>query len=144
MRIALCLPVLIFLGVPATADIATEIRALGNCGECVLEGGDYSGTKLMGIDLSDARVSDVSFAGAKMDIAVLDNARLENVNFDGADLSGATFVNAHLSNVSFKGTDLMGAVFDGAILTGSDLSQARLCKTQLPNDETADEDCGGS
>ncbi|WP_208351901.1 pentapeptide repeat-containing protein [Pseudaestuariivita rosea] len=126
----------------ATADPTAQMRPLGNCAGCVISSEDFSEYRLMGLDLTDADISDVSFSQAFMSIAVLNGARLEGVSFEGADLRGATFVNAQLSNVSFIGADLTGAIFEGAVLTNSDLTLARLCKTQMPNDDMANADCG--
>lgn len=119
-----------------------EIRALGNCSECVLENADYSGDRLIGLDLEDARLSDVSFAGAKLSIAVFDGAVLERVSFAGTDLRGASFVRALLIDVDFNDADLAGAVFDDAILQRTDLSSARRCNTQTPSDEMDNANCG--
>ena len=113
----------------ALADPATEMRALGNCENCSLSSGDFTGHQLMGVDLSKASISDVSFANANMTIGVFDGANFSNVSFAGTNLRGATFVNASLSNVDFKGADLTGAVFEGA---GADRNRSD-CGATLQN-----------
>jgi len=138
-----CLTVaLLVAGAPCVADPATEMRSLGNCAECVIDGGDFADARMMGIDLSRSDLRGASFARARMSVAVLDGARLTDVSFAGAELRGATFVNARLSNVDFTGADLTGAVFEGAVLEGSDLAAGRLCQTQMPDDEIANTNCG--
>lgn len=133
---------LLALASPALADPATEMRRLGNCADCVIEGGDFTGKPLMGIDLSKATVSGTDFSQSDMTIAVLDGARLEGVSFAGANLRGATFVGARLTGVDFAGANLTGAVFEGAVLVDSDLTAGRLCNTQLPDDAMANQNCG--
>ena len=135
---------LLILAQAATADPATEMRMLGNCEGCTVRGGDYARSRLMGLDLSNAEISETSFAGASMSFAVLDGARLDGVSFEGTDLRGATFVNARLANVDFAGADLSGAVFEGADLVTGDLMAARLCKTQMPDDAMVNRDCDGN
>ena len=125
----------------AQGDPATDIRMMGRCDACVVQGQSFDGARLTGIGFGEAKLTDVSFAGADMSISVFDGAVLTNVQFGDADLSGASFVGAQLINVSFAGANLRGAVFEGARLTGTDLSLAHLCKTQLPDDSMGNAAC---
>ena len=122
-------------------DRSVEMRALGNCGGCAFDGQDFSGFRLMGIDLGEARLTDLSFDRARLGVAIFDGANLTDVSFDGTDLRGASFVGARLVDVTFTGANLRGAVFEGAILTRTDLRRARLCNTQMPDDEMENSNC---
>lgn len=126
---------------PAQDAGVAEIRSMGRCVDCVLTGGDYSGARLSGLNLSDAQLTDMVFDAASMAIAVFDGARLENVRFDGANLRGASFVGARLVNVSFDAANLHGAIFEDAVFEGTDLGTALLCKTQMPDDRMASTGC---
>ena len=65
-------------------------------------------------DLQDARLQDVSFAGA--DLAGVD---LTGADLTGADLKGTDFTGAILRNAIFTGAKLAGANFTDADLTGA-------------------------
>lgn len=123
------------------ADRTADMRGLGDCRGCVFDGQDFSDRRLMAIDLGGARLTSTAFDGAGLGIAVFDDAHLIAVSFDGADLRGASFVDARLTDVTFAGADLRGAVFEGAILERTDLQPARLCNTQMPDDEMDNSDC---
>lgn len=126
----------------ATQESApADMRMLGQCAGCILNGNDYREARLTGVQLEDSEITEVSFKEATLSLAIFDGARLTNVNFDGANLRGASFVGAVLVNVSFDGVELMGAVFEGAVLEQTDISEGRLCKTQLPDDIMANDGC---
>lgn len=122
-------------------DRDADMRGLGDCQDCVFDGRNFADLRLMGVDLGKAILTATSFDRANLSIAVFDGADLTGVSFDGADLRGASFVDARLTDVTFADADLRGAVFDGAVLTGTDLQPARLCNTQMPDDETDNSDC---
>jgi uncharacterized protein YjbI with pentapeptide repeats len=123
------------------SDRSGDIKALGNCEGCVFDGDDFSGRRLMGLDLEAARLDGVAFDGASLGVAVFDGSDLTDVSFDHANLRGASFVGARLTAVTFGGADLHGAVFEGAILIGTDLLQGRRCSTQMPDDRMDNSDC---
>ncbi|OSP52873.1 pentapeptide repeat-containing protein [Pseudoruegeria sp. SK021] len=122
-------------------DRTEDMRGLGNCQGCVFEGHDFSGQRLMGIDLGESKLSDIHFDRAGLGIAIFDGAKLASISFDGADLRGASFVGARLVDVTFENADLRGAVFEGAFLERTDLQSALLCTTQMPDDEMDNSDC---
>ncbi len=122
-------------------DRSGDVKPLGDCEGCTFDSLGFSDRKLMGIDLAAAQLSDIAFDRAGLGIAIFDGARLEDVGFDGADLRGASFVGARLTAVTFVDADLRGAVFEGAILDRTDLQPARLCNTQMPDDEMDNSDC---
>ena len=122
-------------------DRSAEMRPLGDCAGCVVEGQDLADRKLMGIDLGGAQLSGVRFDRAALGLAIFEGARLSGVSFDGAGLRGASFVGARLVDVTFAGADLRGAVFEGAVLERTDLQPAALCNTQMPDDAMDNSDC---
>ena len=122
-------------------DRTSEMRGLGKCADCVFEERDFSDHRLMGVDLSGARLTRTLFRDAALGIAVFDGAILTGVDFAGADLRGASFVGARLVDVSFAGADLKGAVFEGAMLERTDLQPGLLCTTQMPDDAMDNSEC---
>lgn len=118
-----------------------QLRMLGQCSGCSLEGLDLSGRRMTGVDLSEATLRNVDFSGTRLNIAVFNNAVLENVAFVSADLRGATFVGARMINVSFEGADLRGAVFESAVLESTDLQAGQLCNTQMTDDTMENSNC---
>jgi uncharacterized protein YjbI with pentapeptide repeats len=123
------------------AEWLANIRSLGNCEECVIDGQDFSDRRLSGINFTSAQLSNVSFENTAMNIAVFDGAILRGVNFNGTDLKGASFIGARLEDVSFVGANLQEAVFEAAILEGTDLGPALFCTTQIPGDVMDNSDC---
>lgn len=126
-----------------TSDRSDDMRKLGRCAGCVLEGRAFEGQSLTGVDLSDATLTRVDFDGAQLNLAIFEDAVLSEVSFAGATLRGASFVGARLSDVSFEGADLRGAVFEGAVLERTSLDAALLCNTQTPVDKMDNSDCSG-
>jgi len=82
----------------------------------VLEGGDLSGARLIGTDMSRSRLMGGRFVDADLSYADLHGADLR-----GADLSGARLV-----GVDLREADLTGSRLQGANLLYADLRGARL------------------
>jgi uncharacterized protein YjbI with pentapeptide repeats len=79
------------------------------------------GTKLTGVDASDAR-----FSFADLSNADLTGATLRNVDLTRAVLAGATLKGVDLRRATLFRTDLRGADLTGAELAGTNLSGAQL------------------
>ncbi len=111
---------------------------------------DFSNTKLIGADLSNAKLRAVNLkkallGGTKLNNADLSNANLNadlrDVNLFGATLInadlvnvkliGATLANADLSNADFNNANLGGANLNSVNLRGADLSNADLSNASL-------------
>jgi uncharacterized protein YjbI with pentapeptide repeats len=122
-------------------DRSANVKMLGNCEGCVIDGQDFSERRLMGINFASAELSNMVFDGAAMNIAIFDGATLRDVRFVGTDLSGASFVGSRLIDVTFDVADLKGAVFEEVLLERTDLQSARLCNTQTPSNITDNSGC---
>ena len=83
---------------------------------------DDEGVYLAGVQLPNASLRKANFQ----------NANLRYAYFSDADLTEATLKGADLIRANFEGATLTGANFEGATLTGVKLSEARLCRTILP------------
>lgn len=118
-----------------------QIRMLGRCSGCSVEGEDLSGQGLTGIDFSNAVIRNVDFSNAALSLAIFDYATLENVKFDSADLNGVSFRRARMKNVSFINTELKASVFEDAVLEDTDLLKGLICNTQMPNETMNNSDC---
>ena len=123
------------------ADRTADMRMLGDCRSCEFDGRDFTGHRLKGVDLSEARLTRTLFRRAALGIAVFDGATLTDVSFEGADLRGASFVGARLVDVTFADANLKGAIFEGAILKQTDLQLGQLCNTQMPDDAMDNTGC---
>ena len=103
-----------------------------------LEGANVQGANLEGADLSDANLERARLQAAYLEGADLWNANLEgaglfNANLEGASLLDANLEGAFLEYANLEGANLSEANLEGAInLTKDRLTQAKLCRTNLP------------
>jgi len=91
-----------------------------------LSGHDLTGTNLIGVNLSHAKVSKESLKGKD-----LSGANLSFVDLSGHDLTGTILTKANLSNSNPVGVDLSGMDLSGANLSFVDLSGHDLTGTNL-------------
>lgn len=122
-------------------DWAANIKSLGNCEGCVVDGQDFSDRRLSAINFASAQLDNIAFENAAMSIAIFDGAILTGVSFDGANLGGTSFVGTRFEDVTFVGANLNGAVFEDAIFERTDLGPALLCNTQISGDVMDNSDC---
>ena len=84
-------------------------------------------------NLEGANLSEANLEGARLSRANLEGAFLEYANLEGANLSEANLEGARLSRANLEGANLSEANLEGAInLTKDRLTQAKLCRTNLP------------
>jgi len=101
----------------------------------------FDGSDLGAVDLSGARLRDVSFFRADLSGSNLTksdssgakyiNAKMHSTVLDGAKLYDADLTKADLTGASLVGADLRLARFYRATLRGADLTKARLRGTDL-------------
>ncbi len=119
------------------------------------EGLDYRDANLTSTDLSNANLSRVCFANAKLIYADLTGSYLTEGDLHGANCSGARLSGARLYGVNAIGVDfsggelsmarlnmakLMGVRFNGANLVGADLSGACLVEAVFSDANLTDAD----
>ena len=97
---------------------------------------DFSGARLLGIDLRGLDFSGAKFQGAYLrgsDLSDIDlsAADLSQVNLGGADLSGALLSDANLSQADLHRVSLVLANLSGANLIGVNLTEANLSNCNL-------------
>ena len=103
-----------------------------------LEGATLSEAHLEGATLSEAHLEEANLWGAHLEKAYLTEAHLEKANLWGAHLERANLRGAHLERANLRGVHLDGAYLGRAHLDGAknltkpQLSQAKLCRTRLP------------
>jgi len=91
----------------------------------IIKGADFSGGKLVNIEMSRTRAQSANFEGVD-----LRDANAYSTNFNGANLRDVNFENAILTLATFgqdqDGTwaDLTGTNFDGALISDSDIRRA--------------------
>lgn len=100
----------LFRGVPFRAAKAPYTRDEDYLFATALNGADFSGSMLQGVDMS-------TLNGSAMR---LDGAALNGVDFSGSDLSASTFRGAILLDATFDGTALRSVEFDGAYVFRED------------------------
>jgi hypothetical protein len=93
-----------------------------------LEGGNFLGAVLSGVELHRANLSRSNFRGAILTDADLSEANLSHGNFSGADLSGA-----YLESADLQYTDFHKASLALVNLIGTNLSHANLTQTNITN-----------
>ncbi|MEO1210435.1 MAG: pentapeptide repeat-containing protein [Cyanobacteria bacterium J06638_20] len=136
-----------------------EARLGGWLIEANLNGASLNGANLDGANLDRANLDGANLDGASLDRVSLNGANLDEANLDGTSLNGASLDRAsldrasldraslnraNLNEASLNGASLDGASLDGAIgLTEEQLTQAKLCRTKLPEgiDLDANRDC---
>lgn len=124
-----------------------------------LQGADLSAADLQGADLYEAELQGANLSAANLQGAGLSLTKLQGANLTQADLqraslSGADLQGANLTRCNLRGAHLSLTHFSGANLTQANLSdadewrdrqlsQARLCQTQLPagSQLNRDRDC---
>ena len=82
----------------------------------------FDGAVITGMMLHEVSGSQASFRGATLTGAQLTSARLRSANFDDADLSETNFGGAALTSGSFHNANVEGAGFSEANLCGANLS----------------------
>jgi uncharacterized protein YjbI with pentapeptide repeats len=85
-------------------------------------------SRLTGLQLTEAHLSDLTINGCRADLASFAGSRLERVTFEDCVLAQSDFLDAVLDSVRFHRCDLRGV----------DLRGARLRHTELRGCELAD------
>lgn len=138
-------------GQPATTTPPTLSLADANLRGANLRGTDLTGAdlrraNLRRTDLFNATLSGATLEGAKVEVAVLVGANLTGANLTGVNLTGADLRGSKLNGANLSGVTLTRTALNRADLTSStgwtteQLSQARLCRTILPEGANLDPD----
>ncbi len=96
-----------------------------------IEGGDFSGLDLSGINFWDTGLRRVNFSGCILKDATFVAAGLDYANFEGADLTGSDFREASVENANFTAANLTNVDFSVDCMTGADLSRAIISQTRF-------------
>ncbi|MFM7448130.1 MAG: pentapeptide repeat-containing protein [Leptolyngbyaceae cyanobacterium] len=124
----------------SNVDMSSSDLSKSNLTRAIINESDLSE-----ISFKDANLMEAKFTGGTfLEKSDFTNASLENSNFEGAYLGKSDFTNAFLRGANMSNTYLAEAVFRNADLTdvnlkGSQglvfeqLSQAKLCRTRLPD-----------
>lgn len=97
-------------------------------------------------DLQDANLQKANLEEADFQNAVLTNANLEGAVLHKANLRYADLRNANLKNADFKNAILTGANLSGAddgiiFFNEANFSEAKFCKTKMPDGSINNRDC---
>jgi uncharacterized protein YjbI with pentapeptide repeats len=87
---------------------------------------EFSGCRLLGIQLLEAHLEQVLFKDCNLEGAVFASAVFKFARFEACNLRGAIFEQADLSGVVFRRCDLTQADLSGAKLPGTDLRGSQL------------------
>ncbi|MGR3279776.1 pentapeptide repeat-containing protein [Acaryochloris marina NIES-2412] len=95
-----------------------------------IEGGNFAGLDLTGIDFWESNLKGSSFKGATLQNAVFVGCNLESASFAGADLTDADFRSASVRGSDFRGAILKRTIFRvrswrGVNLDGAQISLAK-------------------
>ncbi|MCI5144262.1 MAG: hypothetical protein D3923_01750 [Candidatus Electrothrix sp. AR3] len=88
-----------------------------------------------GCNLSGAILNRVDLSGVNLEGANLEGAKLNLTNLSGANLRNANLKAAALGGADLAGADLRGANMNGAIVGGAYITDTKLDKGQIKQDE---------
>jgi uncharacterized protein YjbI with pentapeptide repeats len=92
---------------------------------------DLSGCSLLNVDLSNAQITSVNFAGAKFESAQLDDAYIGIRHTIGeAKFDGAEFGYCSCTEAVFTGSSFVGAKFTMASLRGANFYRTRYVRAR--------------
>ncbi|MFZ1153354.1 MAG: pentapeptide repeat-containing protein [Solirubrobacteraceae bacterium] len=86
----------------------------------------FSDARLTGLSFAEARMEDVSFKGCRLDYANFRHSAIEQVSFEDCVLTGADFQGARINATLFSGCQLQEADFSKADLSLVDLRGSEL------------------
>jgi uncharacterized protein YjbI with pentapeptide repeats len=142
-----------------SANLSHAILSSTNLRDANLRGANLRGANLCDANLCDANLSDANLRGANLRSANLSDANLRSANLSHANLSHANLSDTNLSDTNLNDADLRNAdlrdahldhanlndanlghanLSDTGNLTEDQLTQAKLCRTTIPNDITLD------
>ena len=126
------------------ANLENAFLSGANLKRAELERANLKGAFLFYANLEEAFLYDANLAGASLSRANLARANLGKANLAGASLGGANLEGAFLKEANLAGVNFVYAnLSEVSNLTTEQLSQAKLCNTQLPSDINLppDRDC---
>ena len=93
----------------------------------------FSDARLTGLSFAEARIVEVSFKGCKLDYANFRHSEIERVSFEDCVLTGADFQGASIKATVFSRCQLVEADFSKAVMSLVDLrgSELRLAGSVL-------------
>jgi len=107
--------------------IAERIDAAnGDWGGAQLRRTRFSDARLTGLNFAEARIEEVSFKGCKLDYANFRHSAIKQVSFEDCVLTGADFQGASLDATLFSDCQLVEADFSKAKLSLVDLRGSEL------------------
>ena len=99
------------------------------------------GASLTEASLSRVDLQQANLRGASLTEASLTEASLSRANLAGANLRGANLREANLREANLYYANLREANLKEADLTGVNLSEAKFCRTTMPDGSTNNDDC---
>ena len=104
----------------------------------IIEGGNFSNKRLVGIKFEGATLTKCDFGKSTLKQASFLASNLRGSNFKGANLSkanlsGVDLRGAIMRNVNLSGANLEGANLEGVNLAGSNISGANFNRANLKN-----------
>ena len=107
-------------------EAETIVAANGDWGGALLRRVVFSGARLTGLNLGEAKLEDVRFVNCKLDYANFRFAAIDHVSFEDCVLTEADFQGAQVYASNFPGSHLRGTDFTKAELSHVDLRGAEL------------------
>ena len=95
-----------------------------------LHGADLQNTEYVKYDLSNQDIGEANLQGAYMSVTTAKNSSFKGANMKDLIAYATRFDNADLSDANLTNGELMKSVFDGAIIDGTDFTDANLDLSQ--------------
>ncbi|CAN1208887.1 hypothetical protein TUMEXPCC7403_01600 [Tumidithrix helvetica PCC 7403] len=129
------------IAAPVFADQVDRLLSTRSCPECNLSNANFDSAALNGANLSQANLRSANFSNANLIGGNLTGANLFQANLYNANLRGANFTNADLSDVDLTKADLTNARLTDAVTKGTNLRNAKLCRTIMPDNSINNQNC---
>ena len=95
-----------------------------------LHGKDLKNTEYVKYDLSGQDLGEANLEGAYFSVTTAKNANFKGANMSNVIAYAVRFDNADLTDSNFSNGELLKSVFDGAIIDGTDFTDANLDLSQ--------------
>jgi uncharacterized protein YjbI with pentapeptide repeats len=95
-----------------------------------LHGKDLQNTEYVKYDLSGQDLGEANLEGAYFSVTTAKNANFKGANMSNVIAYAVRFDNADLTDSNFSNGELLKSVFDGAIIDGTDFTDANLDLSQ--------------
>ncbi|MBS1680037.1 MAG: pentapeptide repeat-containing protein [Actinobacteria bacterium] len=120
------------VGLRAAATVLRDLWLVDVAAEALdASNGDWRGALLRRAELRGSRLTGLALNEAELTDVLLHDCKLDYANLRGAALSRVTFSDCVLLDTDFGGAKLVSVRFEGCVLEGTDFSRAEMTDVDL-------------